>query len=155
MSESENEEATDIGSAPSDCHDELNDVSGYSLARGAPKKPTRKDWEEFLMDESISLEDARRIKWNWGVQEHRGGDASKPFRGNMVVELHSEALDSMSYEEGIMADFGHIPGVHECLEEMWQGSLTQARGARMVKQMIDEYLLVKDGEDPGQDPASG
>jgi hypothetical protein len=54
-------------------------------------------------------------KWRSGLQEHRGGLESRPFRGNPLVEAYSECLDQINY----------LNQAH------WQGMLTDPRHAEM------------------------
>jgi len=138
---------TDEGQGHSPACDDTGDLAPHITARrqdGAPKKPTRSEQEALLLD--MEIEDACRIKWNWGVREHRGGDASKPFNGDRVVEVHSEGLDVLLYLPGIMEELGHIPAVHECLEEAQSAGFKLVRAMRMVNELRDEYLLAKNGE---------
>ena len=136
----------DVGTVCTDGFDLHDGSKGYSTAEGAPKRPTRAEWERFLMEESVSIEDACRIKWGWGVQEHREGDASKPFSGDSLTEVHSEGLDSLNYLPMTMAEWGHVPGVHECLEEMQGGAFKLVRGGRRVREIIDEWLRAQSTE---------
>ena len=124
-----------------------DEEQGYTLATGAPKKPTRADFERLLLDDAVPIEDACRIKWGWGVEEHRGGDASKPFAGDRLTEIHSEGLDSLNYLPGLMEELGEIPEAHECLEEMRAAAERLVRGARILNAIRGARLLAKNGQE--------
>lgn len=45
------------------------------------------------------FDEARMDKWRKGINEHRGGDASAPFKGNRLEELAEEMYDATNYME--------------------------------------------------------
>jgi hypothetical protein len=60
------------------------------------KKPTSEP--DYI---SMDFEDARRLKWQRGITEHRNGNASASFKGEPCRELHQEMLDAANYLEEI------------------------------------------------------
>jgi len=93
---------------------DVQQTQGYSLATGAPKEPGKQDFLSMLLVID-NVEEARRLKWEAGVKEHRDGDASKPFNGDCVAEAYSEVLDLMSYwivmhQEGLMGSELFVEG---------------------------------------------
>jgi hypothetical protein len=50
---------------------------------------------EYWREPDISVSCKR--KWRSGLQEHRGGLESRPFRGHPEIEKYSECLDGLNY----------------------------------------------------------
>ena len=100
MIESETDDTPQIESEPFDPHDGLS--RGYTLAQGAPRQPTKEDRLRALM--FMDIEDACRIADEWGIQEHRGGDGTKPFAGDKSAEIHKEGADVKNYAKALIED---------------------------------------------------
>lgn len=62
-----------------------------------------------LQDPMQAFKEAAEAKERRGVLEHRGGDASLPFNGNLFDEYEDEQLDSFNFlvrlhTDGTIAD---------------------------------------------------
>ena len=65
---------------------------------------------EYWREPDIAV--AAKKKWRSGLQEHRGGLESRPFRGHPLVEAYAECLDQLNYldeahRQGMLSDERH------------------------------------------------
>lgn len=51
----------------------------------------------------VFREEAERKFWQ-GVDEHRGGDATRPFNGDLLSEFENECLDQYNYAVELTAE---------------------------------------------------
>lgn len=77
-----------------------------------------------MTDELIGkFVDAARRKFIKGVEEHRGGDFSQPFRGNLWTEFQDEMLDAHNYvaelRQGGHIDRDEYLHISKALTEFW------------------------------------
>jgi hypothetical protein len=98
------------------------------MSEGAPRPPTREELEGRLL--WIPIDEARAIKNQWGVEEHRDGDDSRPFVGHLPTMMHSEGLDLTIYAERAM-EKGYDP---EIVEEIFNAGMKAAGLARLLAQ---------------------
>ena len=54
----------------------------------------------------MDFHDARKLKWQSGIAEHRKGDASAEFNGDPIEECGQECLDQYNLLEQIEAQYG-------------------------------------------------
>lgn len=50
----------------------------------------------------LLLEDALEVRRQRGIDTYRGGDASRPFVGDALVEAYEEALDLVIYADEML-----------------------------------------------------
>jgi len=122
MSESETNDTLQIGSDASNDRDEQN--RGYTLATGAPRPPTKTEKMRSLM--YMEPEEACRVANEWGIKEHRGGDASAPFAGDKVAEVHKEGIDLQNYAKELVDD-GYSYEICERMNELGVEVMMMAR----------------------------
>lgn len=66
-------------------------------------------------------------KWRSGLQEHRGGLESRPFRGHPLVEAYSECLDQINYLNEALRQEMIPPQIHAEMQRL------SARLAAMIQ----------------------
>ena len=54
----------------------------------------------------MDFDEARRLKWQRGIAEHRKGDESAPFQGDRLKELAQELYDAVNYMEDDAREVG-------------------------------------------------
>lgn len=86
-----------------------------------------------------TIEEARRIKYEIGIKQHRGGQDDGEFVGDWLVEVYEEHLDGMNF-----SSHGRTvepPALRPKIDQLFALSLQAARLCRELKAERDAHGL--------------
>ncbi len=59
------------------------------------------------INQGFDLETARHLKYQAGIEQHRGGDTSQEFNGELCNEFWLECLDQLNYLAEMEKKYGY------------------------------------------------